>query len=164
MTITIRKMIEADWNDVTRIYQQGIDTKRATFQREIPSYNDWSYSHLSNGRFVACDEEGTVLGWVALSPTSSRFVYRGVAEVSIYIAEETRNCNVGTSLLQYLIEDSEKEGIWTLQSTVFEENEDSLALHIKCGFRQVGIREKIGKDAEGLWHNTILLERRSAVE
>ncbi|MDF2541520.1 MAG: GCN5-related N-acetyltransferase [Herbinix sp.] len=159
----IREMKQEDWEQVSDIYMQGIRTKRATFQSETPSYADWDKSHLKVGRLVSIDENGKITGWVALSPTSSRCVYRGVAEVSIYIAEDSRGMNVGTSLLEAVINCSEEMGIWTLQSGIFEINESSIALHIKCGFRMVGYREKVGCDQEGIWHNTVLMERRSKV-
>lgn len=163
MDFNIRKMQEEDWNSVAAIYMQGIKTKKATFQTEPPEYSDWDKSHLQLGRLVAVNNQNCIVGWVALSPTSSRCVYRGVAEVSIYVSENYRKNNVGYELLQRLIAETEKENIWTLQSGIFAKNEGSIALHKKCGFRIVGIREKIGCDGDGIWHDTVLMERRSTV-
>lgn len=163
MTVMIRCMTEKDWASVKVIYEQGIKSGIATFQTEVPSYEEWNAGHLSIGRLVAViDEE--VVGWVALSPTSSRCVYKGVAELSIYIEEKAKQQGIATQLLKELIEVSEREGIWTLQSGIIEENKASIALHQKCGFRQIGYREKIARDQKGIWHNTVLMERRSQVD
>lgn len=163
MTVMMRCMTEKDWPNVRCIYEQGISSGIATFQTEVPSYEVWNAAHLTTGRLVAVvDEE--VVGWVALSPTSSRCVYKGVAELSIYIVQNAQRKGVATKLLNELIQLSEQEGIWTLQSIIIEENKASLALHQKCGFRQVGYREKIARDQKGDWHNTILMERRSQVD
>lgn len=162
MELIIREMLEEDWEAVASIYKEGIDTKRATFQAEVPTYEAWDKSHLKACRLVAV-ENGAVVGWVALTPYSSRCVYCGVAEVSVYIKEDCRGKKVGEKLLRELIEESEKEGIWTLQSGIIEINKASIALHSKVGFRMVGIREKIAQDHNGVWQNTVLMERRSAV-
>lgn len=163
MNFIIRQMKEEDWNSVADIYRQGIKTKSATFQTEPPEYRDWDKSHLQIGRLVAVNDQNCVVGWVALSPTSSRCVYRGVAEVSIYINENYRKNNIGYELLNRLIAETENKNIWTLQSGIFAKNEGSIALHKKCGFRVVGVREKIACDGEGIWHDTVLMERRSKV-
>lgn len=160
MELLIRPMNEQDWPDIAEIYRQGIATGKATFQSEIPEYKDWNTSHLSICRFVAIIDE-KVAGWVALSGVSSRCVYQGVAEVSVYIAGVNRNNGVGQKLLNYLIKQSEKDGIWTLQSGVMDDNLASIHLHEICGFRNVGYREKIGRDISGHWRNTVLMERRS---
>lgn len=163
MEFIIRKMKEEDWDSVADIYMEGIKTKKATFQAEIPRYQDWDKGHLNIGRFVATNSNNRIIGWIALSPTSSRCVYKGVAEVSIYISESCRRNNVGYELINRVIEETEKENIWTLQSGIFSINEPSIKLHKKCGFRVVGVREKIGCDADGIWHDTILMERRSKI-
>lgn len=163
MEFNIRTMEKEDWNSVVDIYIQGINTKVATFQTEAPKYEEWDKGHLKIGRFVAVDNQDKVVGWVALSPTSSRCVYKGVAEVSVYISESFRKNNLGYKLLNEVIEESEKKGIWTLQSGIFAINEASIALHKKCGFRIVGIREKIGRDSNGIWQDTVLMERRSKI-
>lgn len=159
--ISIRKMTTEDLNQVIEIYSQGIKTKTATFQTDAPDVETWDQSHLPEGRLVAVDDRNKLAGWVALTPVSSRCVYRGVAEVSVYIAEDARGKGVGAHLLDVIIKESEKMGIWTLQSGIFEINEASIALHKKCGFRMVGTREKIAQDSDGIWRNTVLMERRS---
>lgn len=163
MEFNIRTMKKEDWNSVLDIYMQGINTKQATFQTEVPEYEEWDKGHLKTGKLVAVDNQDKVVGWIALSPTSSRCVYRGVVEVSVYISESFRKNNLGYKLLNKVIEESEKEGIWTLQSGIFAINEASIALHKKCGFRIVGIREKIGRDSNGIWQDTVLMERRSKI-
>jgi len=163
MKYTIREMKREDWDRVREIYLQGIETKKATFQTEAPEYEAWDKGHLKENRLVAVDESGNIAGWVALSPTSSRCVYRGVVEVSIYIAKEARGNHVGYSLLMKTIEETEKMDIWTLYSAIFAINEASIALHKKCGFRNVGTRERIAKDADGIWRDTVIMERRSKV-
>jgi len=159
--ISIRKMTTEDLNQVIEIYSQGIKTKIATFQTEAPDVETWDKSHLPEGRLVAVDDKNNLTGWVALTPVSSRCVYRGVAEVSVYVAEAARGKGVGSLLLDEIIKESEKMGIWTLQSGIFEINEASIALHKKSGFRLVGTREKIAQDRDGIWRNTVLMERRS---
>lgn len=156
----IRSMTAADWPEVRRIYLEGIATGIATFQQSAPEYEEWDRGHLRDCRLVAVEGE-RVLGWTALSATSSRPVYRGVVEVSLYVGADSRGQGVGKALLTRLIEDSEAAGYWTLMSSVFEENAASRALHRSCGFREVGCREKIAVGADGNWHNTILIERRS---
>lgn len=133
--------------EIVEIYLQGISTQIATFQNEAPSWEEWDKSHLSSCRLVAL-LEGKICGWAALSPVSSRCVYSGVAEVSIYIGQEHRGKGIGKALLHELIHQSEKEGIWTLQSSIFSENLPSIKLHESCGFRMVGYREKIGLKTE----------------
>jgi phosphinothricin acetyltransferase len=162
MELIIREMQKEDWEAVASIYKEGIDTKKSTFTSEVPTFEAWDKAHLSTCRLVAV-EDGTVVGWVALSPYSSRCVYCGVAEVSIYIKADSRGKQIGEKLLRKLITESEKEGIWTLQSGIIEINKASIALHNKVGFRLVGFREKIAKDHDGVWQNTVLMERRSEV-
>ncbi|MEH6309036.1 N-acetyltransferase family protein [Olivibacter sp. CPCC 100613] len=154
-------MNETDWPAVESIYLQGIATGHATFQTEAPSWEDWNRSHLGHSRFLA-SIDGHIAGWAALSPVSSRCVYAGVAEVSIYIEERYRGKGVGDFLMSALIASSEKQGLWTLQSGIFPENEASIRLHKKHGFRKLGYREKIGKHGS-IWRDTILMERRSKV-
>ncbi len=159
MDFIIDKMRPEDWQHVYAIYSQGILTGNATFETNLPSWEAWNSAHLSNPRLVARSNV-VVLGWAALSPVSSRKVYAGVAEVSIYIREEARGQRVGSALLEALIDRSEEIGIWTLQASIFPENQASLALHLKCGFRIVGRRERIAQ-LNGIWRDTILIERRS---
>ncbi len=160
MPYQIREMQKEDWELVREIYQQGMDTNLATFQTECPTYDEFDQSHMKQCRFVIIDGN-TIVGWAALTPVSSRCVYRGVAEVSIYIHSSYRGKMAGTQLLSFLSEQSEKDGIWTLQSGIMADNTASIRLHEKCGFRQVGFRERIGKDRFGQWRNTVLMERRS---
>ena len=157
----IRKFKEPDYAAVKKIYQQGIDTGNATFQTKAKEWEEWDASTLESCRLVAVDD-GQLVGWAALSPVSNRCVYAGVAEVSVYVAEEARGKGVGQALLSKLISESEQEGIWTLQAGIFPENEGSVALHKKNGFRVVGTREKLGK-MKDRWRDVLLLERRSKV-
>ena len=161
MKAKIRKMVQEDWNCVRDIYEQGIRTGNATFETCAPEFDIWDASHHKDTRLVAVDSKGVVCGFAALTPVSGRCVYAGVGEVSIYVGESCRHQGVGARLLIALIEESEKHGFWTLQSGLFEENTASLKLHLKCGFRLVGYRERIGRDCQGKWRNTVLLERRS---
>jgi L-amino acid N-acyltransferase YncA len=162
MEYKIDKMLQSDWDQVVEIYLAGIRTGRATFQTEAPSFEAWDKGHIKDCRLVARLED-TILGWVALSPTSSRCVYAGVAEVSIYINESYRGQGIGKALLTEVIKLSEEIGIWTLQSGIIRENVASLSLHNKCGFREIGIREKVAKMSNGVWHDVVLVERRSKV-
>lgn len=152
-------MSDSDWKMVSVIYRQGIASGNATFETEVPSKEKWDKNHLSCCRFVAfCDD--TFAGWAALSPVSSRAVYSGVAEVSIYVADKYKGQKIGTKLLQKLISGSEDNGIWTLQAVIFPENYASFRLHRNSGFRVVGYRERIAK-MKDVWRDTILMERRS---
>lgn len=160
MELMIRAMKPEDWNAVEAIYLEGINTKIATFQKEAPTYEEWDKSHVKNCRLVA-EWNGIVVGWAALSPYSSRCVYSGVAEVSVYVKADCRGQKVGEKLMRELIEESEVEGIWILQSGIFEINKASQSLHKKMGFRMVGYRERIARDHDGIWQNTVLMERRS---
>ena len=147
---------------VSDIYLAGIKTEIATFQSEVPTWEEWDKGHLTTCRFVARTGE-KILGWAALSAVSNRCVYAGVVEVSVYISEEHKGKGVGTSLLNYLIQQSEKEGFWTLQAGIIKENIPSRMLHKKCGFREIGYRERLGKMNNGMWHDVILMERRSKI-
>ena len=157
----IRAMTPEDWPDVSRIYQEGIETHQATFETEVPSWETWNESRLQTCRIVA-EIDSKLLGWVAIALTSKRFAYHGVAEHSIYIGAEARGQGVGYALMKALIEQSEAEGIWTLYSSTFPENKASIALHLKCGFRMIGYRERVAQH-HGIWRNTVLLERRSKI-
>ena len=157
--IDIYTMWPVHWTEVKEIYLEGIATGQATFQADAPSWDDWDRAHLAELRYVAA-VDNEIAGWVALSPVSSRCVYAGVAEVSIYIAERFRGQKIGIQLLQHVIAESEKANIWTLQAGIFPENVASLRLHEKAGFRVIGYREKVGK-INGVWRNVNLLERRS---
>ncbi len=154
-------MQEPDWPEVVKIYRQGMLTGNATLETEVPTWESWDAAHLPASRFVA-RQEGRVLGWAALTPASGRCVYAGVAEVSVYVAATAQHRGIGTALLRALIDASEREGIWTLQSGILVENEASLALHKRCGFRVVGRRERLGQ-LNGVWRDVVLLERRSQI-
>jgi len=156
----IEAMTPEDWPEVRRIYEQGIAASDATFETEAPDWPAWDEAHLPDHRLVAW-MDGRVVGWVALAPASRRHVYRGVAEVSVYVAEGDRGRGVGRSLLGAAVESSERAGIWTLQTGIFPENQASLALHRRLGFREVGVRERIGQH-RGVWRDVVFLERRSA--
>lgn len=155
----ISEMRPSDWEDVRTIYAEGIGTRQATFETETPSWEVWDACHLPYARLVARTDE-TIAGWAALSPVSPRKAYAGVAEVSVYVAQSHRGAGFGRQLLEALILASEENGIWSLQAVMFPENAGSLALHRRCGFREVGRRERMGK-LNGWWRDTILLERRS---
>ena len=157
--INIRAMRSDDWPAVQRIYSEGIATGSATFETEAPEWLKWDQGHLQDCRLVAQDNE-RILGWAALGSVSARRVYSGVAEVSIYVATEGRGRGVGTLLLRSLVEQSERCGIWTLQAGIFPENVPSVALHKSCGFREVGLRQRLGQ-RNGMWRDVLLLERRS---
>lgn len=155
----IRTFNPSDFDTVKKIYQEGIDTGNATFQTRAKDWEEWNAAMLPVCRLVA-EAEDKILGWAALSPVSSRRVYSGVAEVSIYVAKRARGKGIGRLLLEALISASEKEGIWTLQAGIFPENRASLALHESLGFRVLGVRKKIG-EMNGVWRDVVLLERRS---
>jgi len=152
-------MLPFHWEAVKDIYLQGIATKNATFQTEAPEWEEWSKSHPENLRFVSHVDE-VITGWATLSPVSSRCVYAGVMEVSVYVHKDYRGKGIGHALLERLVNESELKDIWTLQSGIFPENEPSITLHERFGFRKVGYREKIGK-MDNIWRDTVLMERRS---
>jgi len=159
--VNLRPMTPDDWQQVASVYREGIATGNATFETDVPSWETWDDGHLPTARLVA-DDNGTVVGWAALSPVSDRCAYGGVAEASVYVAASARGRGVGRALLEETIRVSEEAGIWTLQGGVFPENEASLALLARCGFRAVGLRERLGS-MDGRWRDVVLLERRSPV-
>ena len=159
MSLLIEGITPADWFEVREIYLEGIAGGQATFETEAPSWQNWDANHLGVARLLA-REGGQIIGWAALSPVSSRRVYAGVAETSVYVSRERRGTGVGRLLLDGLISESEQNGIWTLQAVMFPENTASVALHRAAGFREVGRRERVSK-LNGKWRDTILLERRS---
>jgi len=161
MTAEIAPLEPEDWDRVAAIYREGIESGNATFETSPPTWETWDAGHLAIGRVVA-RIQGRIAGWAALSPVSDRCVYAGVAEISIYVAEEARGQSVGKALLAAVIAAAERAGIWTLQSGTFPENAASIALQKACGFREVGRRERLGKMG-GRWRDVILLERRSRV-
>jgi L-amino acid N-acyltransferase YncA len=155
----IRKMIESDGPKVLEIYKMGIDSRNATFETSVPTWMEWNTSHLQHSRLVY-ENNGMIFGWAALSPVSARAVYKGVAELSIYLNTDFIGKGIGSLLMQELILSSEENGIWTIASSVFPENKITIALHLKHGFRIIGSREKIAMH-DGRWRDSILLERRS---
>jgi phosphinothricin acetyltransferase len=154
----VRELVADDWPAVRAIYEEGIRSGNATFERAPPSWEAWDEAH-PRLRLVA-ERDGSVVGWAALSPASSRRCYRGVGGVSVYVAEGARGEGVGRALLQRLVERSKEAGYWTLTAGVFPENEASLRLHRACGFSEIGVRERIGESG-GVWRDVIWLERRS---
>lgn len=159
MEIVVTPLDAADWSSVRSIYLEGIATGIATFETEAPPLEKWDAEHLAKPRLKAVST-GTMAGWAALSPVSSRSVYAGVAEVSIYVAEAFRGRGVGARLLTELVGASEECGLWTLQAGIFAVNAPSIRLHAACGFRVVGTRERLGK-LGGTWRDVVLMERRS---
>ena len=154
-------MLDEHAAGVLTVYQSGLDTGDASFQQFAPDWPEFSAGKLIEHRFVALDEAGRVLGWAAVSPVSKRPVYAGVVELSVYVDSEARGSGVGKALLGRMIVSTEQAGVWTLRAGIFPENTASLALHMRAGFRQVGVHEKIGKHGERGWRDVVLLERRS---
>lgn len=152
---------EQHYPAVAEIYVQGMDTGIATFETECPSWDLWNDAHLPFGR-LGLWEDQQLLGWAALSPVSDRCVYNGVAEVSIYVGSLYRGKGIGKHLLQELIIKSEMHNIWTLQSAIMKPNTASIQLHLRCGFREIGYRERVGH-INGKWFDNVLMERRSTI-
>lgn len=158
----LRGLVEADWPRVAEIYRAGIAAGDATFETDVPDWPDWSAARLPTCRIVA-EDGNAVVGFAALSPVSSRPAYRGVAEVTVYVAAEARGHGIGGRLMSVLVDASEAAGIWTLQASIFPENVASIRAHERVGFREVGRRERIGRFHDGRWRDTVILERRSGV-
>jgi L-amino acid N-acyltransferase YncA len=156
--LRVRALTPADWSRVADIYREGILARNATFETEVPTRDHWDGRHLARPRIVAELHE-KVVGWAALVPYSTRPCYAGVVEDSVYVAEAVRGRRVGLGLLTELVALADALGIWTIQAGIFPENEASLALHERCGFRRVGVRERIGQ-LDGVWRDVVLLERR----
>ena len=158
----IRPYAPIDWPEVARIYSEGIATGMATFETTPKSQEKWEQESVPDTAVVAEDEQGNTEGWAILWPVSDRCAYAGVAEVSVYVGNDSQGRGVGKLLLNELVTRSENNGIWTLQAGIFEENTASVKLHEKCGFRTIGIRERLGA-LHGAWKNIVLMERRSQV-
>lgn len=165
--VTIRPLDETDWPAVRQIFAEGIATGHATFEAEPPTWETFDSDKLAHSRLVAVDADGKVLGWVAASPVSSRTVYAGVVEHSVYVSDLARGRGIGGALLEAFIDSAEKHGVWTIQSSIFPENAATVGLHAAFGFRSIGRRERIAKMTYGpmigQWRDTILLERRSSI-
>ena len=161
MKYSIEAMTRADWSEVRRIYLDGVATREAPFETDAPDFVSWDADHIESPRLVArASGARRLLGWAALSPVSKRSVYAGVAEVSVYVSADCRGRGVGRSVLEALVKASEEAGFWTLQAGIFPENDASIRLHERCGFRLVGLREKLGVHY-GVWRDVLLFERRS---
>ncbi|WP_417785480.1 GNAT family N-acetyltransferase [Tenacibaculum sp.] len=157
--VSIEKLTQSHWQEVAVIFKEGIQTKNATFRTQVSSWEEWNASHYQHSRFIAV-EVNEVVGWCAIAPVSTRFEYRGVAEVSVYVKQGVVGKGIGSLLMAAVIKSSEENGIWTLYSSLFPENEASVKLHLKYGFRKIGYREKIAQ-LDGVWRDTVLYERRS---
>ena len=157
---TVRKMEESDWDAVSRIYEQGINSNLATLTLSCPSFEEWDATHLNQCRLVITEND-EVIGWAALMPFSARSAYSGVVESSIYIDRSKRHRGAGRTLLQSLISLTEQEDIWSIQAIILRENHPSIRLHESCGFRVIGYRERLGRDRFGAWRDMIIMERRS---
>jgi L-amino acid N-acyltransferase YncA len=158
--VELRELTKDDWPAVKAIYEQGIAGGNATFETEAPSWDEWDRTHLEGHRLVAL-QDSDIVGWAALSPVSERCVYQGVAANSVYVADSAHGRGVGRALLEELVARSERDGIWTIQTGIFPENEASIELHKRCGFRVVGVRDRIGQH-HGVWRDVVFMERRSA--
>ncbi len=157
--MNIRPLLTDDYPACARIYEEGLGTSIATFETEVPDWGTWDKKFLKRCRMVA-EEDDKILGWLALTPFSNRPVYKGVAEVTLYIAKDARGRGIGELLLTKCITQSENVGFWTLQAKIFKVNTASLNLFEKCGFRKVGVREKLGM-RDGVWYDNVLMEKRS---
>jgi L-amino acid N-acyltransferase YncA len=157
-SVDLRALTEDDWPTVAEIYWDGMRDGLATFETEVPSWEEWDAAHLPEHRLVA-EQLGEVVGWAALAPASKRRCYAGVVENSVYVARNLQGRGIGKALLRSLIKGARAAGIWTIQTSVFPENRASLTLHERCGFRVVGRRDRIAK-RDGIWRDTVFLEVR----
>jgi L-amino acid N-acyltransferase YncA len=160
--VHVRALREEDWDDVVTIYAEGIATRNATFETRVPTVSQLERKWMSEHRWVA-EIDGKLVGWAAITPTSTRTVYRGVGESSVYVGDGHRGRGVGKALIHRQVNAADAAGLWTLQTSVFPENRASVALHHSAGFRTLGVRERIGQ-LDGVWRDTVFLERRSAVD
>jgi L-amino acid N-acyltransferase YncA len=158
--VVVRPLAEADWDDVRRIYAEGIATGHATFETEVPPRDALEAAWLPGHRWVA-EVDGRVAGWAAAKPVSPRPVYAGVAETSVYVGDGFRGRSVGRALIHRQVTAADAGGLWTLQTAIFPENQASVALHLSAGFRVLGVRERIGRH-HGVWRDTVFMERRRA--
>ncbi|MGZ8527600.1 MAG: N-acetyltransferase family protein [Candidatus Limnocylindrales bacterium] len=160
-TVRVERMRPGHWPAVRSIYQAGIATGDATLERQAPDWEGWDAGHRPDCRLVAVDGD-RVLGWVALSPYSTRTVYAGIAWLSVYVAPDAQRHGIGRRLVEAAIEASEEAGVWTLMAGILPENVASLALHERAGFRRIGVQRRLGRDAAERWRDVVLMERRSA--
>lgn len=159
--IIIRKMQPEDWQEVAVIYEQGIASGKSTYPQDVPSYEEWDRAHHQHSRLVA-EIDGKIAGWIALTPSFARAIYSGVAEISLYVHQDYQRQGVGRRLVQAMEEESVRNGIWTLEALIFEDNLPSLNLFQSCGFNLLGIRQKLGYDKKlNKWRNVAFLEKRS---
>ncbi|WP_223034429.1 GNAT family N-acetyltransferase [Hanstruepera marina] len=159
--MTFTTISKENYLEITQIYEYGIKTGSATFETKIPNWKEWDSKYLPFAR-IALVIQNQIVGWAALSAVSKREVYYGVAEVSVYVAKHFQQKGIGTTLLKKLIEESELNGIWTLQSAIFSNNKVSIKMHENCGFRTIGYRERIGK-LKDVWHDNVIMEKRSKI-
>ena len=157
--VRVDALTAADWAAVSAIYAEGIETRNATFETDVPTWDEWDAAHPPTPRLVA-RRDGEVVGWAALTHVSDRCAYQGVAENSVYVARAAQAQGVGRALLNELVQRAENDGIWTIQTGIFPENLASLRLHLSCGFRVVGVRHRLGR-LDGAWRDVVFLERRS---
>ena len=155
----IREMKKDDWESVSDIYRQGLETGISTFNTECPSYDEWDGSHAKPCRLVY-EDGGKVVGWAAVTPSSSVCAYRGCVEMSVYLDSNFQGKGIGPRLVNKLLEEAEKAGYWSIYSSIISSNRPSVALHKKCGFREIGYMERIAKDRFGNWQNVTLMEYR----
>lgn len=155
----IRKMLDSDWKRVEEIYLQGIESGKACFNQTCPTFEEWDMGHFKKCRYVY-EKDGKVVGWVALSPVSTREAYKGVGEASLYVDDDYHHIGVGSALLNHLVEEAPENGFWSILAVIFEENIPSIGMTKKCGFRYIGYRERIAQDKYGRWLNTVMLEKR----
>lgn len=158
----IREMKKEDWESIKEIYSQALLEGKSTFNKDLPTYQEWDKNHLQDCRYVV-ERNESIIAWCSLAATSSREVYRGVVEVSIYVHQQYRGKGVGKKLLTHLCIESEKKGYWTLYSGILANNIESRKLHLNCGFREIGYREKIAKNIFGEWQDTVIYEKRSKI-
>ena len=159
----IRPLVPEDWPEVRRIYEAGIATGNATLERSVPTWEAWDAGHRPDGRLVAVDKAGRVIGWAALSPYSHRAVYSGVAWESVYVAPDSQGQGAGTALLAGVVAASETAGVWTLLAGVLVENGASLAVHERAGFTRIGTQHRVGRDMTDRWRDVVQMERRSEI-